>query len=111
MSADFAAAAVLITYGAVLGKTSPLQLIVIAFIEIVFFLINESLGLVVFKVSIMTTTTMLLLLLLLLTTTTMMIINLRGSKGGGVEEERQKNTETWVVRLGWVDYLTFQTIS
>ncbi|XP_064651471.1 ammonium transporter Rh type B-like [Lineus longissimus] len=45
VSSDFAAAAVLISFGAVLGKTSPLQLITMAFIEIVFFQVNEFIGL------------------------------------------------------------------
>merc|ERR1712170_317431 len=44
LSADFAAAAVLISYGAVLGKASPVQLIVMAFIEIVAFAGNEFIG-------------------------------------------------------------------
>lgn len=47
--ADFSAAAVLISFGAVLGKTSPLQLIVMAFLEIVVFKGNEFLGLHIFK--------------------------------------------------------------
>ena len=44
LGADFAAAAVLITFGALIGKVSPLQLMLIAFIEIVFFVLNERLG-------------------------------------------------------------------
>ena len=39
--ADFNAGAVLITFGAVLGKTSRLQLIVIAIIETVIYGVNE----------------------------------------------------------------------
>ena len=39
-----AAAAVLITFGALLGKTSPLQMLVIAVIEIVIFTANEYVG-------------------------------------------------------------------
>lgn len=35
VSADFAAATVLISFGAVLGKTSPLQLLVMGMIEVV----------------------------------------------------------------------------
>ena len=41
ITADFSAAAVLITFGAVLGKVSRLQLLVIAFIEIIMFTVNE----------------------------------------------------------------------
>merc|ERR1719167_130303 len=41
---DFASAAVLISFGVVIGKTSPLQLIVMALIEIVLFTINEVIG-------------------------------------------------------------------
>lgn len=37
---DFAAAAVAITFGAVLGRTSPLQMIVILFIELFFYSLN-----------------------------------------------------------------------
>ena len=39
--ADFSAAAVLITMGALLGKVSPLQLMAVAFLEVIFFNINE----------------------------------------------------------------------
>jgi len=39
--ADFAAAAVLITFGALLGKVTPLQLLMVAFIEIIIFSVNE----------------------------------------------------------------------
>jgi hypothetical protein len=41
---DFAAAAVLISFGVVIGKTSPLQLIVMTLIEIVFYVVNEVIG-------------------------------------------------------------------
>jgi len=44
LTADFASAAVLISFGVVLGKTSPLQLILMALIEIVLFVANEVLG-------------------------------------------------------------------
>lgn len=44
LASDFACAAVLISYGALLGKTSPLQLIVIAIVEIVVFTANEHIG-------------------------------------------------------------------
>ena len=50
MTADFASAAVLISFGVVLGKTSPLQLILMAIIEIVLFVANEVLGRQVFGV-------------------------------------------------------------
>ena len=41
VTAEFAAATVLITYGAVLGKVSRLQLLVIGILEIVFYAVNE----------------------------------------------------------------------
>ena len=41
---DFAAAAVLITMGAVLGRASPFQLVVIAFFEVMFYSANEALN-------------------------------------------------------------------
>eukprot|EP01135_Chromosphaera_perkinsii_P001661 Nk52_evm38s208 gene=Nk52_evmTU38s208 len=44
ITADFAAGAVLISMGAVLGKVSPLQLLVMAFFEVIFFAINEMIG-------------------------------------------------------------------
>lgn len=50
LTSDFAAAAVLISFGAVLGKTSPLQLILMAFLEIIFFSVNEYIGVELFKV-------------------------------------------------------------
>lgn len=46
VTADFAAGAVLITYGALLGKVSALQLCCLALLEVVFFAINENIGLV-----------------------------------------------------------------
>ncbi|CAH1796620.1 unnamed protein product [Owenia fusiformis] len=51
LTADFAAAAVLISFGAVLGKVSLVQAIIMAFFEIVVFQANEYLGLKVFKVT------------------------------------------------------------
>lgn len=42
--ADFCAAAVLISFGALLGKTSPIQLLIIATIEVVVQSVNEYLG-------------------------------------------------------------------
>jgi len=44
LSADFAVAAVLISFGVVLGTTSPVQLVIMAGIEIVLFNINEVIG-------------------------------------------------------------------
>src|SRR5579871_3336750 len=43
--ADFVAAAVLISLGAVLGKTNPTQLIIMAFIEVLLQSANEFIGL------------------------------------------------------------------
>merc|ERR1712038_270436 len=48
--ADFASAAVLITFGALLGKVSPTQLLMIGFLEIIFFAINEN---ILLKIGIM----------------------------------------------------------
>ena len=42
--ADFTSAVVLISFGAVLGKTSPVQLIIMAFFEVICALINEHIG-------------------------------------------------------------------
>jgi len=44
ISADFATAAVLISFGVVLGVTSPLQLIVMTVIETIIFVVNEIIG-------------------------------------------------------------------
>jgi len=44
VTGDFAAAAVLITYGAVLGKTNPLQMLAVSILEIAFFSLNEKIG-------------------------------------------------------------------
>merc|ERR1711962_1792805 len=44
LSADFAAAAVLISFGVVLGVASPLQLLVMTVLEITIFVINEVIG-------------------------------------------------------------------
>ena len=49
IGADFAAAAVLITFGAVLGKASPFQMIVIAFMECIFYSANEALNINILK--------------------------------------------------------------
>lgn len=50
ITADFAAATVLITMGALLGKVNHLQLLVIAFIETILAQVNEWVGLKHFKV-------------------------------------------------------------
>lgn len=42
ITSDFAAGAVLITFGAVLGKVSRLQLLVIGVFEVIFYAINEN---------------------------------------------------------------------
>jgi ammonium transporter Rh len=44
ITGDFATGAVLITFGALLGKVSPLQLLTIAFIECIVFGANETIG-------------------------------------------------------------------
>merc|ERR1712038_1342248 len=44
LSTDFASASVLISFGAVIGTTTPLQLIVMTLIEIVLFVGNEVIG-------------------------------------------------------------------
>ena len=46
---DFAAAAVLITFGCLLGRASPFQLFVIAFFEVILYSLNEALNVYVFK--------------------------------------------------------------
>ena len=52
INADFCTAAVLISFGAVLGKTSPLQLLVMTVLEEVFFALNEHIAVSVLKVSV-----------------------------------------------------------
>jgi len=51
LSADLATATLLISFGALLGKTTPLQLVITGLIETALFTANEHLGLSVFKVS------------------------------------------------------------
>jgi len=46
---DFAAGAVLITFGAVLGKTTPAQMLIVALVEIVFYALNENIGAGIFS--------------------------------------------------------------
>ena len=50
LTSDFACAAVLISFGAVLGKLSPLQLVVMSVFEIVIFSVNEKIGISIFEV-------------------------------------------------------------
>ncbi|CAF4938869.1 unnamed protein product [Rotaria sp. Silwood1] len=50
LQADFVCASVLISFGAVLGKTNPAQLIVLALVEVVIQVWNEYIGLVLFCV-------------------------------------------------------------
>ena len=52
LTADFTAAAVLISMGAVLGKVSPLQLIIMGFLEVIFAIVNEHIAAGIFGVSI-----------------------------------------------------------
>ena len=49
VGSDFAGAAALITMGAVLGRASPFQLIVIIFFEIILYSSNEALNIYVYK--------------------------------------------------------------
>ena len=44
LSADFATATVLISFGVVLGVTTPLQLAVMTVLEIIIFVVNEVIG-------------------------------------------------------------------
>ena len=44
ITSDFAAGAVLISFGAVLGKVSPFQLCLMAILEIIFYTVNEMIG-------------------------------------------------------------------
>jgi len=44
ITSDFAAGAVLITFGAVLGKVSPLQMLFVLFFELIIYAINEVIG-------------------------------------------------------------------
>jgi len=49
ITGDFAAGAVLVAFGAVLGKTTPLQMLVMLLCFLVFYAVNESLGVVVYE--------------------------------------------------------------
>ena len=50
LTSDFACAAVLISFGALLGKASPIQMLVCAFLEVIVFQVNEYIGLTHFEV-------------------------------------------------------------
>eukprot|EP01062_Namystynia_karyoxenos_P007571 TRINITY_DN1265_c1_g1_i1.p1 TRINITY_DN1265_c1_g1~~TRINITY_DN1265_c1_g1_i1.p1 ORF type:complete len:566 (+),score=217.29 TRINITY_DN1265_c1_g1_i1:113-1810(+) len=49
ITGDFAAAAVMITFGALLGKIGPLQLLLLGMLELIFYAINESIGVIEFQ--------------------------------------------------------------
>lgn len=49
VTTDFAAAAVLITFGAVLGRASFYQIFIIAFCEIIFYSANEAINIYVYE--------------------------------------------------------------
>ena len=51
VGSDFAAATVLITMGALLGRVSHFQLIIVAFFEVMFYSANEALNIHVLKAS------------------------------------------------------------
>ena len=48
ITSDFAAGAVLISFGAVLGKTSPLQMLFVVIVELIVYAFNELIGAVIF---------------------------------------------------------------
>ena len=52
INADFCTGSVLISFGAVLGKTSPIQLLVMALFEVTLFSVNEFILLTVLGVSV-----------------------------------------------------------
>ena len=52
INADFSTVAVLISFGAVLGKTSPIQMLIMTILEITIFAANEYLVFEVFSVSV-----------------------------------------------------------
>lgn len=51
INADFCTGSVLISFGAVLGKTSPVQLLIMAMFEVTLFAINEFILLSILGVS------------------------------------------------------------
>lgn len=52
INADFSTVAVLISFGAVLGKTSPIQMLIMTILEITVFAANEYLVFEIFLVSV-----------------------------------------------------------
>jgi len=52
LEADFAVATVLISFGAVLGKASPVQLIILAIAEVIFYNLNYWIGVKILKVKV-----------------------------------------------------------
>lgn len=51
VDADFACATVLISFGALVGKASPMQLLFIAFFEMIFYSLNYAIGMTQYKVA------------------------------------------------------------
>ena len=49
ITGDFAAGAILITFGALLGKTNILQMTIIVLAELIFYALNESIGVIEFE--------------------------------------------------------------
>ena len=49
ITGDFAAGAALVAFGALLGKTTPLQMLVMLLCFLVFYAVNESLGVVIYE--------------------------------------------------------------
>ena len=49
ISGDFAAGAVLISFGAILGRSTPMQLFIMSICELVFYAVNESIGVIVYE--------------------------------------------------------------
>lgn len=50
INADFSTVTVLISFGALLGKTSPVQMLIMTILEIIIFAVNEYLVVEIFKV-------------------------------------------------------------
>ena len=49
ITGDFAAGAVLITFGALLGKTNLMQMVFVTLFELIFYALNESIGVIIFE--------------------------------------------------------------
>lgn len=49
VTGDFSAVAVMITFGALLGKVTHIQMITVAIIELIFYAINKSIGIIEYK--------------------------------------------------------------